>query len=212
MKTARNDKEVEQVRQKILDGALEIIVKEGFDSLTMRKLGTRIGMTAPNIYNYYAGKDALYISIVIAGFEMLHRALLNAYQGSENPVERAGAMIKAYIGFGMHKPRYYDIMFTRPTPKYNDYLGTPHEKLSEIEYRISMEIAELALKATEAVIGKVHDPELGQMRVIQIWSLLHGMVTLHNSQVVAYVAGDTQAVYDKIVTELVGLFSLFAKP
>lgn len=212
MKTARNEKEVEQVRQKILEGALEIIVKEGFDSLTMRKLGTRIGMTAPNIYNYYAGKDALYISIVIAGFEMLHRALRKAYQGSENPVERAGAMIKAYIQFGMRKPRYYDIMFTRPTPKYNDYLGTPHENLSEIEYRISMEIAELALKATEAVIGKVHEPELGRMRVVQIWSLLHGMVTLHNSQVVAYVAGDTQDVYDKIVTELVGLFSLFAKP
>ena len=120
-------------------------------------------------------------------------------------------MIKAYIQFGMRKPRYYDIMFTRPTPKYNDYLGTPHEKLSEIEYRISMEIAELALKATEAVIGKVHDTELGRMRVVQIWSLLHGMVTLHNSQVVSYVAGDTEAVYDKIVTELVGLFALFAK-
>ena len=83
MKTARNEKEVEQVRQKILEGALEIIVKEGFDSLTMRKLGTRIGMTAPNIYNYYAGKDALYISIVIAGFEMLHRALQKAFRSTE---------------------------------------------------------------------------------------------------------------------------------
>lgn len=211
MKTARKEKEVEQIRQKILEEALDIIVKEGFDALTMRKLGSRIGMTAPNIYNYYPGKDALYISIVITGFEMLYKALSEAFYSSEDINERARAMIKAYIEFGMSKPRYYDIMFTRPTPKHNDYIGTPHEKLSEIEYRISMEIADLALKATEAVVGKTDDAELGQMRVIQIWSLLHGMVSLHNSQVVSYVAGNTEKIYDKIVTELVGLFSLFAK-
>lgn len=211
MKTARNEKEIEEVRQKILEGALEIIVKEGFDSLTMRKLANRTGMTAPNIYNYYSGKDALYISIVIAGFEMLHHDLSKAYRSSGDAIERARAMIKAYINFGMEKPSYYDIMFTRPTPKYNDYLGTPHEALSEVEYRISMEIVDLALKATRAIIGKDHDAEQVRMRVIQIWSLLHGMVTLHNSQVVSYVADNTEAVYDKIVAEIVGLFSLFTR-
>ena len=209
MKKARREKEVEQVRQAILEGALEIIVKEGFDSLTMRKLAKRIGMTAPNIYNYFSGKDALYISIVIKGFEMLHAVLAEAYSSANDSIVRARAMIEAYIRFGMEKPRYYDIMFTRPTPKYNDYIGTPHEALSEIEYRISMEIADLALRATEAVLGRSDDTERTQMRVIQFWSLLHGMVTLHNSQVVSYVAGDTEAMYQKIVSELIGLLSLF---
>lgn len=209
MKKARREKEVEQVRQAILEGALEIIVKEGFDSLTMRKLAKRIGMTAPNIYNYFSGKDALYISIVIKGFKMLHAVLAAAYSSSGDSIARARAMIEAYIRFGMEKPRYYDIMFTRPTPKYNDYIGTPHEQLSEVEYRISMEIADLALRATEAVLGRGDNSELARMRVVQFWSLLHGMVTLHNSQVVSYVAEDTEAMYRKIVSELIGLLSLF---
>jgi len=211
MKTARKETEIEQVRQRILEGALDIIVKEGFDSLTMRTLASRIGMTAPNIYNYYSGKDALYISIVIRGFEMLYRDMMKAFHGIDDKIERAKAMIKAYVEFGMSKPRYYDIMFTRPTPKYNDYVGTPHEALSAVEYKISMSIADLALQATEAILGKARDAELGQMRVIQIWSLLHGMVTLHNSHVVSYVADNPKQVYEKIVNELVSLFPLFAE-
>jgi len=211
MKRARKEKEVEQVRQTILEGALEIIVNEGFDSLTMRRLGQRLGMIAPNIYNYFSGKDALYIPLVIKGFEMLHGDLTAAFRSSEDSIARAEAMIRAYIRFGMNKPRYYDIMFTRPTPKYNDYIGTPHEKLSEIEYRISMEIADLVLQVTEAVLGQSDDIEMTRMRVIQMWSLLHGMVTLHNSQVVSYVVEDAEAVYDIIVSELTDLFALFSR-
>jgi hypothetical protein len=37
-------------------------------------------------------------------------------------------------------------MFTYPTPKYNDYVGTALEKLSEVEYRISMEIVDFVMR------------------------------------------------------------------
>jgi len=210
MKIARKEKEVEQVRQKILDAALDIIVKEGFDALTMRKLGSRIGMTAPNIYNYYSGKDALYISIVIKGFEMLHQALESAFHQTDDKLKRARALINAYVTFGMEKPSYYDIMFTRPTPKYNDYLGTPHEKLSAVELKISMEIADLAMRATTDILGKEADPEIVQMRVIQIWSLLHGMVSLNNSKVVSYVAENPAHVYAKILDEFIEIMTFFS--
>ncbi len=210
MKTSRNEKEIEQIRQKIIEGALDIIVKDGFDAFTMRKLASRIGMTAPNIYNYFSGKDALYLWIVIKGYEMLHQDLEAAYHSTENMIERIRSMIRAYISFGMNRPRYYDIMFTRPTPKYNDYIGTPHEKLSEIEYQISMKIADLALKVTTDMLGKGADTKTTHLRVIHIWSLLHGMITLHNSSVVSYVAEETEAVYSKIIDEYIDMLAFFA--
>ncbi len=205
MKTARSTDELEQVRGKILDAALAIIVNEGFDALTMRRLASRIGMTAPNIYNYFSGKDELYITIVIKGFEMLFDHLKRACEDQADPVVRARSLIDAYMKFGMENSAYYDIMFTRATPKYNDYVGTPYEKLSGVEYRISMEIARLASDAVRDLAGGEHCPsdEVVLHTVVKVWCMLHGMISLFNSRIVGYVAQGPDSVYARIIDDLV---------
>jgi AcrR family transcriptional regulator len=205
MKVARSAKELDQVRKKILNEALSIITSQGFDALTVRRLADRSGMTAPNLYNYFSNKDEIYLTLVITGFEKLHESLKSAYASSEDPVKRAHALMDAYVSFGIENSAYYDIMFTRATPKYNDYVGTPHEKLSRIEYTISMEIAALAEKAVAEVNGgEGRKGREGHTKdVVKVWCTLHGMVSLCNSQIVGYVAGDTQAVYHTILEELI---------
>ncbi len=204
MKTARGKKEIKQIREKILENALDIIVLKGLDGLTMRNLAKKTNMTAPNLYNYFSNKDEIYIHIVIRGFEMLYADLKAACDLHEDKTERLRAMIDTYMAFGINKPRYYDIMFTRPTPKYNDYIGTPLEKISEIEYKISMDIAALALKTASDVIGPSAGDEILTRRLVQIWSLLHGMITLNNSQVMGYVAASAEKIYKKINDEFIG--------
>ncbi len=203
MKTARGKKEISRIREKILESALDIIVLKGLDGLTMRNLAKGTGMTAPNLYNYFSNKDEIYIHIIICGFKMLYADLKAANDLHEDKTDRLRAMIDTYMAFGINKPRYYDIMFTRPTPKYNDYIGTPLEKISEIEYKISMEIAALALKTAADVIGTSAGDELLTQRLVQIWSLLHGMITLNNSQVMGYVAQSADSVYKKIIDEFI---------
>lgn len=202
MKTTRQADEIEKVRDSILESALDIIINAGFDALTMRRLASQTGMSAPNIYNYFSSKDEIYINLVIRGFEMLHDDLVAAYRRTDDGVGRIREMITAYLDFGMSRPRYYDIMFSRPTPKYNDYKGTPHETLSEVEYRISMNIAELAINAAAQVFGDQENHRSNTRRVIQIWSQLHGMISLHNSGIVEYVAEGIDRFYNEIVDEL----------
>jgi len=209
MKKSRDIKEVEGIQGRILEAALGIIVQEGFPALTMRRLASKIGMTAPNIYNYYKSKDELYITLVIQGFEMLQRDLMSVYGAYDEPLERAAALARAYIAFGLKHSSYYDIMFTYPTPKYHDYVGTPLEKLSEIEYRISMDIVMLALKAVTAFMGKAHaiDDQEVQRRFIAVWSMLHGMISLYNSKIVEYTTDDPEAMYEKLITEFLQILS-----
>lgn len=208
MKKPRDIITIKNIQERILKAALDIIIQEGFPALTMRRIASRIGMTAPNIYNYYTSKDELYISLVIKGFEMLHRELVSVYDAHENPVERGEALARAYIDFGMKHSSYYDIMFTYPTPKYDDYVGTPLEKLSEVEYRISMDIVTLALNAVKSLMGEelAGDEQKVQMYFIAAWSMLHGMISLYNSKVVRYTMQDTDAMYEKLITEFLQLF------
>jgi len=207
MKKPRDLNEIKNIQSRILEAALDIIVQEGYPALTMRRIASRIGMTAPNIYNYYKSKDELYISLVIQGFEILQRELKSAYDKYEEPAERGAALARAYITFGLKHSSYYDIMFTYPTPKYNDYVGTPLEKLSEIEYRISMDIVTSALNAVKGLMGKelAGDDQAVQMRFIAAWSMLHGMISLYNSKIVQYTVQDTEVMYEKMIAEFLQL-------
>ena len=207
MKKPRDIKKVESMQGRILEAALDIIVQEGYPALTMRRIASRIGMTAPNIYNYYKSKDELYISLVIQGFEILQRELMSVSDAHEKPIERAAALARAYINFGLKHSSYYDIMFTYPTPKYNDYVGTPLEKLSKIEYRISMDIVTLAINAVKSLLGEklARDDQAVQMRFIAAWSMLHGMISLYNSKIVQYTIQDTEAMYEKMIAEFLQL-------
>jgi TetR/AcrR family tetracycline transcriptional repressor len=46
-------------RETILDAALDLLDRHGFDGLSMRKLATVLGVEAMSLYNHVDGKDAL---------------------------------------------------------------------------------------------------------------------------------------------------------
>ncbi|HEY9160709.1 MAG TPA: TetR/AcrR family transcriptional regulator [Desulfomonilia bacterium] len=199
MKKPREFKEIEGVKGRILDVALDIIVLEGYGSLTMRKLASRLSMTAPNIYNYYKSKDEIYIHLVIRGFDMLNNILKDVILRYKEPDERARQLAKAYLAFGLKHSGYYDIMFTYPTPKYNDYVGTALEKLSEVEYRISMEIVDFVMREIAAFTGKKEVDESVRVDLIGVWSLLHGMVSLYNSRIINYTTVNPEDMYNSLI-------------
>ena len=126
-RAARTPQEVEAVKKEILDTALELIRTEGFENLSMRKIASRLRITATTIYNYYANKDELNLMIRIRGFQILYSMLEEPSLGGGSVEERLGSMIRAYAEFGVSHPGYYDIMFNLNTPKYADYAGTQME-------------------------------------------------------------------------------------
>ena len=46
-------------REAILDAAIEILDRDGMSGLSMRKLGTAVGVEAMSLYNHVPNKDAL---------------------------------------------------------------------------------------------------------------------------------------------------------
>ncbi|MGD0211264.1 MAG: TetR/AcrR family transcriptional regulator [Desulfomonilia bacterium] len=205
MKMPRSSAELERIRERIIEAALSILDEEGFYSLTMRRLATRLHMSAPNLYNFFKSKEEIYISLVIKGFQMLYDELKISWKSHDEPVSRARALIESYIRFGLGNKAYYDVMFIRATPKHNDYIGTPYEKLSAVEYRISMDIARLGMDTLmDMVKDRSHLTKDDVIHnIIKIWSMLHGMISLANSKIVGYVAPDVEKTYSRIIDEII---------
>ena len=180
----RSQREIDLVKKEILDAASELILDEGFHNLSMRKLASRLGMTATTIYNYFSNKDEINLMIRMRGSELLYQRFLKCRDQHADPLLRMQAMIRAYFDFGISYPNYYDILFNLHTPKYLDYVGTDLEPVARTEKESSLRNYEIAARTIMEVMGRRGDgdPDLVKLMTIQMWCEIHGIICLHNSK------------------------------
>lgn len=181
-KTAREFHEIEEIRNQILENALDIIGKDGYEALSMRRLGKRMNCTAKTIYNYFSCKEEIYLRVLTRGFEMLTEQVQQAAEGVEDPLERMYAMNRAYVHFGITYSNYYNIMFNLNTPKYTDYINTPMEPAAREERDTAYRFATLTWEALVDVIGEGHSEDEILYQLTRMWAVTHGVVSLHNSR------------------------------
>jgi len=197
--------EINNTRAKILDTALDIIIQEGFHNLSLRKIASRLNVTATTIYNYYTNKDEINLMIRIRGFEKLYEVLTKRSAPLNKIEDRFKAMIRAYIEFGLTFPSYYDIMFNLHTPKYLDYVGTEIEPLAFQEKQNALKCLSLFMEPISRYIkrkGKRKDHYV-LYQVIKFWSDLHGLVTLNNSRLFHEVTDQVEDFIEERTTEMI---------
>ncbi len=180
---SRSKEEVEQIKSRILENALSILVNEGFSNLSMGKIGKQMGMTTANLYNYYKNKDELYNVIVIQGYNLLHDQLVNATTNTSDPLDKVMALFHAYINFGIQNTHYYHLMFSMDSPKYLDYVGTPSEDVALIEKQNSLRVLAFVMSVIDEYIADHpgYKNVNSKLVAMQFWSQLHGLISLINS-------------------------------
>ena len=204
-RAARNSAEVNEVKNRILEYALNIICDEGYESLTMRELGSRLGCAAKTIYNYYSSKEEIYLRILTKAFEALNTSADDALKGVSDPVQKLRLLCNVYIRFGLENVHYYNIMFSWDVPKYTNYLGTFFESSASEEKNTAMHYAVIS----EAVISEILSKKAKALKeeaayhIIRMWSTLHGFVSLHNSHSFQEYRANTLQFQQKIVDEII---------
>ena len=182
----RTESEVDAFRSQILDEALGLFVEAGWEGFSMRKLGARLGIAAKTIYNYVHSRDEIYLELLIRGFQELHEALTTAIGVHTDPWEQMGAMVEAYLEFGLGHPHLYDLMFSWRVPRYDDYVGTPLERLALVELGAALDNQRLMAQLVTACLihaGPVSEEDL-RFVVVRAWTQLHGYIAGVNATIV----------------------------
>lgn len=207
-KLSRDQETKEIIKEKILDAALDIMFDQGFSKLSMRKIALQVKMTAANLYNYYSNKDEIYLAIQTRGFTQLYDRFSRLEKRIKDPRARMEQMILAYIEFGGEYPDHYEIMFSKNTPKYKDYLGTKLEPAAMAEKQTALKVAELSTRTILEIKGELPpwDIEGAGYQTIRIWTALHGFVSLMNSRVLMEVNQDTERIIENLVGDLMAPF------
>ncbi|MFP4040372.1 MAG: TetR/AcrR family transcriptional regulator [Desulfosudaceae bacterium] len=204
-KAPMTKEEINQVRNQILETALDIIITEGFSNLSFRKIAARLNITATTIYNYFEGKDELNLMIRVRGFETLYALLKKAGDRQDSAPAALEAMLRAYVRFGLTYPDYYDLMFNLNTPKYLDYVGSDMEPTAHFEKQTALKCLNLFAQPIEDYLDADKADKAGfiQDNMVQFWSDLHGLVALYNSRLFHEVLADVEDFVEKRLQRLI---------
>jgi AcrR family transcriptional regulator len=61
---ARHPRQILRIREAILDAAIVVFARKGFQAATMHEIAREAGYTAPSLYNYFPGKRQIFEALV----------------------------------------------------------------------------------------------------------------------------------------------------
>ena len=175
--TQRREREKAELREQILGAARAIVLKEGFEALSMRKIAQAIEYSPATIYLHFKDREEIARQLTREAFgELL--AYFAPLQAIKDPIERVRAFGKAYVKFGLSEPESYRLIFMTnqnlsseifPDKKPGEY------DLDEPGVRSKALLIETVREAIEAKRIAKMDP---QVAAHLLWASMHGIVSL----------------------------------
>jgi AcrR family transcriptional regulator len=172
----RREREREARRREILDCAHKLFWKKGFGGTTMPDIASAAELAPGTLYLYFPSKDALYVELLVEGYEPLLKRIREAAAGDGSPREQAEALVDAFLGYARECPECYDIIFF---VLQRESKG-PRQAIIDKEQLRRLEAQEEACKAAAAeVLGKAVPGQSSDdltLTVNAVWSMLAGVV------------------------------------
>ena len=177
----RREREKLETRDRILEAARELFIKQGYDGVSMRMLAQTIEYSPTAIYVYFNDKEQLFQELCLQDFARLAQVFQDAEMPSD-PVERLMHIGRTYVEFGNRYPNHYRLMFMTPHPH---PLGELNEQ--ECERKGNPEVdayAFLKLTVQQVMDAGRFREELKDADLISqtLWAAVHGVISLQISK------------------------------
>jgi AcrR family transcriptional regulator len=176
------------VRLALLDAAGEVLLAEGADGMTTRRLAAMAGTTTQAIYTAFGGKEGIARAMYREGFARLE-ARMRAVPETDDPLYDLFLQGRVYRAAALDSPHFYDVMFSSPIPQFepdDDDLAVSriaHDLLAAAVQRVI---------ATGALKPGVRADDVAQW----LWAVAHGAVSLELHGAIEL----DEAVYDDYLT------------
>jgi AcrR family transcriptional regulator len=116
----RKIREKEEMKQRIIDAAREIASKEGWNSVTIRKIAEIIEYTPPIVYEHFENKENLIREIIGCGFIKMHESFARLIQDEPDPKEALKKLSIMHWDFAFQNSEIYQLMFSLERPPLTD--------------------------------------------------------------------------------------------
>lgn len=170
VKTTRREREIVEMRQLIVEAAIQMYLEEGYEKLSLRGIATRIEYAVGTIYLYFKDKHELFHAMHEWAFEQLLKEFVSL-KGIENPLERLESLSSIYIDFAFKNPQLYDLMFILHEPMCAD-INEENWACGKQTFQFLYETMNECLEKSYLKGGNADTLSF------MFWSTIHGMLAL----------------------------------
>jgi AcrR family transcriptional regulator len=166
----RREGDKQRMRGRILEAAMKLFLKEGFERVTIRAIAKAIEYSPATIYLYFKDKNEILYALQTIGFEKLYKKQQEVLT-IKDPWKRLRQHGKVYVEFALKNPEYYDLMFIMRGPVIKMKEKEKWESGQRSYEFLKENIKECMLAG---YLTKINE----DIATFAKWSLTHGMASL----------------------------------
>jgi AcrR family transcriptional regulator len=121
-----------EMRERVLQAAMDMLASDGVAEFTTRRLAQRAGTSTPAVYELFGDKAGLVREVFFESFRLL-RQYLDEVGPSQDPRGELISVIESLRVFAREHPALTDLMFSRP---FADFDPGPAERRAGDEVRL----------------------------------------------------------------------------
>lgn len=179
------------LREACLEEALKIIESDGVESLSMREVSRRLGVSHQAPYKHFASRDHILAEVVARAYDRFGEHL-SAGASAATAGNELMEMGLAYFDFAQRHPLQYRLMFSTPLPD-----GDAHPRMLNSADRCYA-LLKSYLGQVPYVDGGPASSELVELDALFIWTLIHGLCTVMHSDAIETLHLSKRAIRDAV--------------
>jgi AcrR family transcriptional regulator len=161
------------LRRALLQAAVGTIRSHGVEGLTLRGVGSALGVSRTALYRHFTDKAALLAAVAAEGFRMLRAALTESWEHGGRGLRGFEAMGEAYVRFALAHPSHYRVMFGAARAR--DIFDVEHVELAQEGPGAFQVLVDAITELQSQGLARRDDPR--QMALF-VWAATHGVAML----------------------------------
>lgn len=161
------------MRTRILKIARSLYASGGETALSMRRVASRVGVSAPALYHHFQNRDALLEAISDDGFDRLVNQL-EKLPKNRSPVRQCIDVLAVYREFALDEPHTFHAMFVAQRPRARRY---PDDFASRRSAAFSL----LVDRVRAAMTAGSFREDVPEEVALTLWAHAHGLVLLQRA-------------------------------
>jgi AcrR family transcriptional regulator len=159
------------LKRVLLEVAIYLLKKEGYQSLSLRKIAKLAGVSQSAPYRHYNDLEELYADIASEGLKLLTTKLKKVKtRYSKYPLLQFRESGIAYVEFAIKNPDLFQIMYGNQILSHSKY-----EFLIQSEEEAFLILKNILMECKEQGLIKTNEIEQASMSA---WTMVHGLAVL----------------------------------
>jgi AcrR family transcriptional regulator len=170
----RRQRETAVLKERVLDKAEYIFVREGIERVTMRRIATSIDYAPTVLYRLFANKADLVDHLIARGYEGVRSKYEEVLaQKDTDPMTTLKGILTTYVDYALSHPNHYRMWFETSS------VHIEKQELHMTHGRLEYVVFKTWLDCIEACRADGMFSQRGSMETFQIlWSRIHGLISL----------------------------------